>query len=435
LDVNALAAAIAAQIQPAGPAASSGVSADDLAALAEAIEETRQAAFKAESRLAVAEATLTRHDAEYDSASHGLQTLRDLGDAFEQKTNDRLETLESDRNTHGHNLTQLFNEVDALKRGAGSALESRLSALESALSTAAPTTRARAALSVSASSNPILNRLAPYYSAGSDNAATVCALLSPPSFGKSHTARELGRAYDVFLEHGCSDDLDEIATLLGTITPDGKGAFLQVDGVLAQAVRAASEGRTVLLFLDEIFRLSPRAQEWLLSFLAPSKAGFTLRTRRALPDGTLETLTAPTDRLHILCAANLTQTEPAEAFWSRLHKIRIPFDKTALAAIAEQVLSAHGIPAAKLPAAFADLMDSTRRACKEGALRYPADIRLLARAAAHAPAPDEAEVARLVAASLPDACAVWDGELGDTLPQSVAAISALGAVFSKALGI
>lgn len=419
IDVAAIAAAIAAAITPA-PAPAPALPAD------------------------IAERLTTVEDI-CNSFATGLNGLRDkLFSAPSRHNVERicttLDALDSIQRTHATELNRLEDRLidlndnlNDLKASAGSALEPRVTALETALATAPAAVRTRAATHAAASTNPILSKVLPYYPAGADNAATVCALLSPPSFGKSHTARELGKTYDLFLEHGCSDDVDEISTLLGTVAPDGKGGFVTVDGVLTQAVRAAADGKAVLLFLDEIFRLSARAQEWLLTFLAPSRDGFTVRTRKALADGTFEILTAPTDRLHILCAANLTHAEPTEAFWSRLHKIRIPFDVSALATIAAQVLASYSIKGSgKLAPAFAGLMDSTRKAAKEGALRYPADIRLLVRACAHATSPDEAAVAEHITKSLTDHCSLWDGDLGETLAQSAAAAKAAAEAFSKA---
>ena len=323
--------------------------------------------------------------------------------------------------------------IDAAKAAANASapaasLVARLDTLEHALHAASPATKARAAVATAtATTSPILSRIAPFYAAGTDNAGTVVCLISPPSFGKSHAVRALGRTYDRFLEHGCSDDMDEISTLLGTVTPDGKGGFIVTDGVLTQALRSAAAGETVLLFLDEVFRLSPRAQEWLLTFLAPKAGAYTVRTRRALPDGTLETLSAPMDRLHIVTAANLGLMPPAEAFWSRLHKVRIAFDVATLRTIARSVIDSHGIrdngtaTADKLAAGFAALMATTRAQVKAGDLAYPADIRILERACKHAAAADCAAVVAHLAGALPDALAAWDGDLGDALPQSAAA--------------
>jgi MoxR-like ATPase len=322
---------------------------------------------------------------------------------------------------------------------AAAALVSRIDAIEHALHSATPATVARLAVATAATGgSPILARIAPLYIAGADNAGTVACLISPPSFGKSHAVRQLGKTYDTYLEHGCSDDMDEISTLLGTVTPDGTGGFIVTDGVLVQALRAAAAGRSTLLFLDEVFRLSPRAQEWLLTFLAPSKGQYTVRTRRALPDGTLETLSAPMDCLHIITAANLGLMPPPEAFWSRLHKIRIAFDVATLKSIARSVIDSHGIrdngtaTADKLAAGWAQTMAATRQQVKAGALAYPADIRILERACRHAAAADCAAVVDYLTHSLPDALAAWDGDLGDALPQSTQAAADAVAALKKA---
>ena len=319
------------------------------------------------------------------------------------------------------------------------ALVSRLDAIEHALHSATPATVARVTVATAATGgSPILARIAPLYAAGHDNGGTVACLISPPSFGKSHAVRSLGRTYDVYLEHGCSDDMDEISTLLGTITPDGAGGFIVSDGVLTQALRSAAAGKSTLLFLDEVFRLSARAQEWLLTFLAPSKGQYTVRTRRALPDGTLEILSAPMEFLHIVTAGNLGLMPPAEAFWSRLHKVRIAFDVATLTTIARAVIDAHGIRATgaatpeKLAAGWAQTMATTRQQVKAGSLAYPADIRILERACRHASAADCSAVVDYLANALPDALAAWDGDLGDALPQSITAAAEAVANLKKA---
>jgi len=115
--------------------------------------------------------------------------------------------------------------------------------------------------------NPILDEVTKYYSPNNEALANLM-LLSPPSFGKSHAIRILGDSYDTFLEHNCSEDIDEIATLTGSVIPDSSGTgFINVDGVLTQAMRDASNGKSVLMFFDEVLRWNENVQAFLLTFL------------------------------------------------------------------------------------------------------------------------------------------------------------------------
>jgi hypothetical protein len=295
------------------------------------------------------------------------------------------------------------------------------------LATASPAVRARVRVAVTggkSSGNAIADALARWYVIGEDRGANVL-LASPPSLGKSYAVREFGRLYDCYLEHGCSDDVDEIATLLGSPMPDGHGSFIVVDGVLTQAVRTAGSGKSVLLLLDEILRLSSRAQEWLLSFLTGRKRAdgsryYELRTRRTLPDGTLETLTCDAGNLHIVAATNLGMLPPIEAFWSRWETVRFQFDPATVRAVSTAVLAAFGhgdAVAGKLAGAWTAVVTESRKEVAKGTLRFPADIRMLERACA-VTAGGAQDVARLLAGRLVDNLANWSADLGDTDPES-----------------
>lgn len=272
-------------------------------------------------------------------------------------------------------------------------------------------------LAAAASGNRIVDRLLPYYRPGVD-VLTKVVVTAPPSFGKSYSIRILGRSYDLFLEHGCSPDADEIPTLLGSPVPDGKGGFTVVDGVLAQAVRAAASGKTVLLFLDELFRLNSVAENWFLSFLtgvkSPAGRVYQLRTRRVTASGDLEVITCPAGNLHIIGASNLGLSRPSDAFWSRFLKHRLEWNLADCTAVAKSLLDSYGIVAPTLPAKYAALIGVSRTECKAGRINYPVDFRLLESACEVAATPDEACVSVFVKDALVDQVANWDGDLGDT---------------------
>lgn len=306
-----------------------------------------------------------------------------------------------------------------------SPLEARLEALETLL--AAPTgatVRSRVALAAASAANPLVAKLQRFgYTPGRECPANVL-LAAPPSLGKTFAVRELGKAYDLFVEHGCSDDLDEVPTLLGSATPDGAGGFVVVDGVMAEAMRAAAAGQTVLVLLDEVLRLSERAQEWLLSFLTGVKTAtgrvYRLRTRRAI-DGKLEVLEAPVANLHLVAATNLGPRIPVEAFWSRWEVLRLTFDEALIRSTGATIAQSYGMDAAEASALgerFAAAMTLSRASVADGSLRFSLDLRDLERgvqlATTGAAAPTCDEVCRWIGERVADKCAHWSIDLGET---------------------
>lgn len=268
-----------------------------------------------------------------------------------------------------------------------------------------------------------LARLLPYYSPGQSNGGTVVCMCAPPSYGKSWSIRRLGESYDAFLEHPCTSDLDEGARLLGTVAPDGRGGFVTVDGALVEGVRRAASGENVLLFLDEIFRLAERVAETLLTFLVPRGAEYVLRTRRPTPEGGWETLRCPVERLHIVSAANLGPVPPLEAFWSRLHVIRLAWSEASAAETAGAILRAYGVAddAGTLAGTWARAMGASRSYFASGKLQAPLDFRVLERACRHAASPTRADVLAYARGAVPDQLAQWHADTGDVLPASLAA--------------
>lgn len=284
-------------------------------------------------------------------------------------------------------------------------------------------TATRAALVVAAATgNKLLDAMLKYYKPGVYRETKLC-LTSPPGFGKSYAAKQLGRSYDLYLEHGCSPDLDEITTLKGGPVPDTDGNFHVIDGVLTQAVRAAAAGKTVLLLLDEIFRLPHKAQDWLLTFLVPESTPegpiFRLRTNHA-DGGKFEVLTCPAGKLHIIAATNLSFDKPHPAFWDRFRMVRVEFDKDL---IAEAARVHHG-PAFGVELSerfckkFADIMAESRQLVKAGTIAYPVGFRQLRTACEFAATPTDADVAKELLPVLQDQVLNWDGDTGDTIPAS-----------------
>ena len=300
----------------------------------------------------------------------------------------------------------------------------------------------RARTVAAATKNPVLSRLIPYYAAGEYNGGNIVSIESPAGFGKSHAVREMGRGYDVFLEHGCSEDIDEISTLLGSITPDGKGGFITVDGVMTEAFRAASSGKNVLLLLDAHLRWSARTQEFVLVTFTPcvnaeGKEVFRLRTRK--PDGdTLEVLEAPVENLHFISASNLEQRIPRGPYWDRFLHVRLDFDKAVLAKVCRSILDCFGVvkPAdGDLAKLFADKIGETRKAAAEGKITYPLSPRDLKRGALFAADSTESSIAQVLTGLVRDKCQSWDADTGDRIEDGGfidRAVAAFQAVADKA---
>lgn len=317
-----------------------------------------------------------------------------------------------------------MESAKAAADGIDAKVDAKLAPIMAALGSATPAVRARVAIATGSAANPLVAKLNRFgYTPGQECPANVL-LAAPPSIGKTFAVRELGKLYDLYLEHGCSDDLDEVPTLLGGATPDGAGGFIVADGVMTEAMRAAASGRTVLVLLDEVLRLSERAQEWLLSFLTGFKTEtgrvYRLRTRRAI-DGKLEVLECPTTHLHLVAATNLGPRTPVEAFWSRWEVIRLAFDATLIKATGTTIAQSYGLSAthaSTLADRFAAAMVASRKAVTEGALKFSLDLRDLERgvqlATTGTAAPTADEVCRWIADRAADKCAHWSVDLGET---------------------
>lgn len=276
------------------------------------------------------------------------------------------------------------------------------------------------------SGNAIVSECLKYYKAGEEN-QTKLMLLSPPAFGKSHAVRELAGEYDLFLEHNCSKSIEEEDTLVGGATPDNdKGGFLNVDGVLTQAVREAGKEKSVLLFFDEVLRWSENTQAYLLTFLTgfdiDGELHYRLTTKKS-KSGSLEVITCKAKYLHIITGANLTAEAPVRAFWSRFRKYRIQFTKALAKSTSKRILLNHGLSDTTgldvFSEAFAQAMETTREMVKKGSLFECWDFRNLIQAIHASGGSGLDEIASELQALTPDHCTSWDMDLGDTARDSI----------------
>jgi len=284
-----------------------------------------------------------------------------------------------------------------------------------------PSKIARAKVATASSDNVILKKVLPYYP---DQGPCLKILVtSPPSYGKSYSIRKLGKAYDLYLEHGCSDSIDEETTLVGSTVPDGNGGFAVVDGVLTQAVRAASEGKRVLLFLDEVLRWPIVSQEFLLSFLEPNKASgdpeYVLRTRH-MKNGSCEVIRCKVQNLHIIAAGNRSANSITEAFWSRWHKVNIKFDVDHFATICKQIADTYGVKIYET--IFAEAAKLSRDRYNEMRVKAPIDCRTLVNALEWSGSDDWADIRSWIQDNLEDQLVESDARTGDPLQDSLDAI-------------
>ena len=327
-------------------------------------------------------------------------------------------------------------DEEALKRAVKDQLDPFREAMQPVMDILAslksePIAKARIVTAVASSKNPVVAYLAKYYTVGHEAINDIC-LAAPPSIGKTYAFRELGKAYDVYLEHGCTADSEEINTLLGSTAPDGKGGFVVFDGVLAQAVRTASTGKNVLLLLDEVFRLSEQGQVWLLTFLTgvktPDGKKYRLRTRRVMADGTLEVIECSAAHLHIGAAVNLGARSPNDAFWSRWHHHRLAFDTATVKTTAMAFAASFGMTAADdLSEKFTAAVVASRAGVADGSLKYPLDFRSLENAlkvaVGYGGPLNTAVVCAVLAEGVESHCAHWGIDSGETDPASATSVS------------
>lgn len=314
-------------------------------------------------------------------------------------------------------LEKMQNQVDAL-----SPLADTLDKIADAMK-GGTAGRLPLATAVASGNNPILELIQPYYTAGSANPTKMC-ISAPPSYGKSYSISLLGQSYDHFITHGCSDDMDEWHDLVGGATPreDGNG-FIVSDGKLANAMRLASKGESVLFFLDEVFRLSPKVMEKMLDFLAPQADAHGVKryklTTKHNDSGVLETLVADMDHLHIVCATNLCEVVPPEAFRSRFLFKHVRFNTSMVANIAESVANKYSISnAPDLAGRFAMAMELSRKLNANGQLLSPLDIRHLETACIHAKDDQAHSVVEWMCDNGLDGLLVWDSDTGDIVTDS-----------------
>ena len=285
------------------------------------------------------------------------------------------------------------------------------------------------ATSIASGTTPILDVIAPYYTAGEECPTKLC-VSAPPSYGKSYSVGILGRSYDAFITHGCNGDMDEWSMLLGGCQPKKEGGFIIVDGKLTEAVRSASDGKDTLLFLDEVFRMSNTTMEAMLAFLAPQPDAngdlvYQLTTKQN-DGGVLEVLTCKADKLHIVCATNLSEVDPPEAFMDRFLFKHVRYNQKDIENISRGVANHHGIDNVDtLAVGFATVMGKSREKFAQGQIKKPLSIRDLSRGCTHSKDATCESVASWIADEGLDGMLMWNGDSGDIIKDSEVGVNQL----------
>ena len=375
--------------------------------------------------------------------SESLKAAKSTPAAAPAAVSDADATLDAIRKALGVTAAPVVDE-DMIRRAVKEQLDPFRDAMQPVMDILAslkldPLAKAKIVTAVAASKNPVVELLSQYYTVGHEAVANVC-LAAPPSIGKTFAYRQLGKAYDVYLEHGCTADSEEINTMLGSTAPDGKGGFVVFDGVLAQAVRTASTGKNVLLLLDEVLRLSEQGQVWLLSFLTGVETAdgkkYRLRTRRVMADGTLEVIECSAKNLHLGAAVNLGARSPNDAFWSRWDHQRLAFDEATVKGTARSFADNYGVTdAGELAEKFTVALIVSRTGVADGSLKYSLDFRALQNALSmvtrRTGSPSAADVCTTLAASVEAHCAHWGIDSGETDVASATSV----ALVKLALGV
>jgi MoxR-like ATPase len=136
-------------------------------------------------------------------------------------------------------------------------------------------------------------------------------LLGEQGAGKTYGVRSVAKNYDHFIEVPCHAGM-EAKDFIGGPLPDGN-KFSWTDGGIARAFRLAAAGKSVLLLVDEIFRVPTAQRSVFLTCLSPDETGaepvYKLKTERVIDEKGgvkfTEELIAPVANLSIVGTTNI----------------------------------------------------------------------------------------------------------------------------------
>ena len=273
------------------------------------------------------------------------------------------------------------------------------SKVEAAIQSAAPaarTSKARkiaAAIGGAAATADALTSWLLKYGAPS-NALCPMLLLGEQGAGKTYSCRSLSSQYEVYVEVPCHSGM-EARDFLGGFLPNGKssGSLAWVDMGVTRAFRAAASGKSVLLLVDEIFRVPQRERSVFLTALSPlvkpdGTEVYVLNIDRPI-DGDknsphiTETIEAPVHLLTIVATTNIgsqfsvTDDDPAMAErW--VHRY-VYCDEASIHRILSNKLDQFGI-ATTFATNFVEFWKAMTAMKKEGTISLAPTVRTLSRA-------------------------------------------------------
>ena len=214
---------------------------------------------------------------------------------------------------------------------------------------------------------------------------------------KTYQARKFGEnaGFDLVVEVACMSDMEAKDFIGGpTVSGDGSGGFLFVDGPLATAWKAAADGKPVLVILDEIGNVPRKQQQAFLTCTSPyigadGEEWLKLPTGRPLTtgkdkegntQGTLEELHCPMANISIVGTQNVGPKYDCEpdtpAIKARFKPIPVKTDADLIKTVLSPRLKEAGIGApANLVTRFTKLWRTAEDAVKKSLLDEAPSIR------------------------------------------------------------
>jgi hypothetical protein len=225
-------------------------------------------------------------------------------------------------------------------------------------------------------------------------------LLGEQGAGKTYGVRSEAKSYDHFIEVPCHAGM-EAKDFIGGPLPDGN-TFSWTDGGIARAFRLAAAGKSVLLLVDEIFRVPAAQRSVFLTCLSPDETGdepvYKLKTERVMKEKGgvcyTEELVAPVANLSIVATTNIggqfnvSEDDPAMAERWQFHYVYC--SAVEIGRVIQSVLESGGMSnadAVSLSALYVQFWTKASELKKLGTINLAPTVRTLTRAVKIATAP------------------------------------------------
>jgi hypothetical protein len=274
--------------------------------------------------------------------------MEEVIDRIDRDRNDVNECIDSLKVTIDGVNENLRNDMSAMGDGITKKLDTVLNAIDSA----PPVVKRKIKAAVSggtAPAGPIAEALVQYTPPG--DAREPLAIYGEPGVSKTHDVVEHSKMFDVFEVVNGHDGLG-LMQVVGSPMLYGE-AVINVYGIVARAFKAARDGKTTLLLMDEFTRLNARIKGIFVTALnvRHDKEGvpcyvlqlpIPLLDEDGNPTGCLEEIWAPAHLLAIVATANegkgfnTSYDDPAEK--GRWHKVRVQYDSALALKITKTLL-------------------------------------------------------------------------------------------------